>query len=157
MLQAVTVNKILDAIYEATEKRIPTHPPLGVGPAKWQQEPNRFGEVILGALCTGNLDGKITLSIPWQVANRMTGSEPKQMESQKKIQSFLETLFIEATNSMGQRLGPGQVKILTLPTLTDTHFLCQLENRPTIQIPIHSPWGVWELYLSLKESGHASS
>ena len=153
MLNAPQVNTILGELLSTLETRVTTLLPLAVTAPEVTRTPGVYGSVILGALFTGELDGKLTLTLEWvtafMIAEEVTRTKIEGFTPE--VQAAVETVFYEAAQGIASGLLAAglQVEIRPLPTLVDTDVLLAEEGKPgAIKIPILHDAGVLNLFLS---------
>jgi len=154
MLNANEVNSLLEAFFAVVETKVPALGPLSVSEPTAITTSGAYGSVILGALFTGDLEGKLTLTLDWETAYLIaealtqTRSEGFGAESQRA----LEGLFQETLNDMGQRLlAVGRnTQARALPLLMDADVLLSEDGRPSaIRLALTHESDRLNLYLAM--------
>ena len=155
MLNAQEVNTILDSLLNTLEERVPTLRTLSIGNPELMKSAGTHGSIVLGALFTGSLDGKVTLVLEWttgfQIAEEAGGLKVDSFS--EEAQRAIESVFYEAAQKMASGFmeqGAG-VEIFPLPTLLDTSVLLGEEGETgALRLPINAPSGNMNLYLAFK-------
>lgn len=155
MLNADQVNVILDAMFTTFDARVPNLTSLQVTQPEPVNSTGAYGSVILGALFTGGLEGKLTLAFDWamafQIAEAISGTKIEGFSD--VAQQALIGMFQEAVQIMADRFaGAGvMLDIRILPTLVDTSvLLSEGGDGGAIRLPLQADQGAMNLYLSFK-------
>lgn len=153
MLNAPQVNTILGELLNALETQVATLRPLAISSPEVTRTPGVYGSVILGALFTGEIEGKLTLTLEWvtafMIAEEVTRTKVEGFTPE--VKEAVETVFLEAAQGIATGLlnAGMQVEIRPLPTLVDTDVLLGEEGKSNaIKIPITHDAGVLNLFLS---------
>jgi CheY-specific phosphatase CheX len=154
MLNAVEVNTIVESTLAAIEC-VPKMPQLSIGPPEAMPQPGAYGSLILGALFTGGLEGKLTMTLEWvtvfALAEALTNTRIEGFN--EEAQQALESLFQAAVQGMADRFAELGVEldIRVMPTLVDTSVLLGEEGqRGSVKVPILLESGTINLFLAFK-------
>lgn len=132
MLNAKEVNIILESLIQCLEERAPALKPIAVEAPQGVTSQGTYGSVILGALLTGHLDGKITLTLEWTTALQIVEelTHTKLDTFNEGAQRALEGVFYETAQAIAAGLVAAgrEVEIYPLPTLVDTSALLAEEG-----------------------------
>lgn len=155
MLNAEQVNVILDSLIDTFEQKVPTLTGMSVGAPEGVSLRSSYGSVILGALLTGTLEGKLTLIFDWDLASQVVEglTEVKQDNFDEASKRAIEGLFQQSLSVMtdGLRARGLELEASLLPTLTDSSVLFGEEGESgAVRLPLHAPTGGFDLYLSFK-------
>lgn len=153
MLNVQQVNLILEALFKTLEEKVPSIAPLSVGTPEAVKTPGAYGSVVLSALFTGDLDGKLTLTLEWVIAFAIAGEITRQKVENfnTQVQNAVETVFYEGAQGIASGLATQgkTVEIRPLPTLVDTDVLLAEDNKhKPLKLPITAKGGLLNLYLA---------
>lgn len=153
MLNAREVNTILEAVLGTIEEKAKAVGKLNVGRPEAVKTAGTYASVVLGALFTGQLQGKMTLTMDWTtaftIAEEMTQTKVESFN--REVQTAVETVFTEAAARMTASFtGRGcKVNIHPIPTLVDSDaLLAEEEKASAIRIPLETPAAALNLYLA---------
>ena len=153
MLDASQVNTILDSVLDTIEAQAPAVAPFSVGTPEGVVLRGAYGSVVLGALVSGDLDGKITIILEWDLVTEIVaGVAHAKIESfESEQRQWLYNLFGQATDQMARKLGTPdrKVTISALPMLVDSSVLFGREGElGAIRLPVSSATGNLDVYLA---------
>ncbi len=157
MLNLEQVNQIISAGLTTLETRTAPGKELEIGTPEVIKTSGAYGSVILCALFTGGVEGRLTWTMEWG-----TGFAIAEILSGKKVDGFneqtqqaLEGLFHDFLQGVANGFSEKgtQLDIRVLPTLVDTSVLLSEDGNPgAIKIPFNLEGGaVVNLFLSLHE------
>ena len=159
MLNLEQMNQIIGAALVTLETKLAPGKEFSIANPEVIKTSGAYGSVILCALFTGGVEGRLTWTMDWG-----TGFAIAEILSGKKVDGFnevtqqaLEGLFHEFLQSVANSLSESglQLDIRVLPTLVDTSVLLSEDGNPgAIKIPINIENGSIILFLSL-EAGTA--
>ena len=155
MLNADQVNIILDSLIDTFEQNVPTLSGMSVGAPEGVSLRSSYGSVILGALVTGPLEGKVTLIFDWDLAAQVVEglTHIKQVSFDETAKRAIEGLFQQSLTAMTDELRAQglDLEASLLPTLTDSSVLFGEEGEcGAVRLPLHVPTGGFDLYLSFR-------
>ncbi len=153
------VNQIISAGLGTFETKISPGKELSIGSPEVIKTSGAYGSVILCALFTGGVEGRLTWTMEWgagfAIAEVLSGKKVDGFNEQ--TQQALEGLFHDFLQGVANGFSEKgtQLDIRVLPTLVDTSVLLSEDGNPgAIKIPFNLEGGsVVNLFLSLQE-GH---
>ncbi len=155
MLNAVEMNTILEGLFDVLEAKIPTLAPLTIGKLAPVMTTGAYGSVILGALFTGDLEGKLTLTLEWETAFLIAEVllQSKAEGFSKESQEVVEGLFAEALRQVLQKFQSQglNLEIHPLPLLTDADVLLSEQGNPgALRLSLSHATDEISLYFSIR-------
>lgn len=138
----------------AFEERSAQLKPLSVDPPEAVSSAGIYGAVVLTALITGDLDGKVTLTMDWTTAFLIAEDvlQAKVEGYNPQVQAAVESVFYDAAERIANHFaGAGlRLEIRPMPTITDTDVLLAEEDgaRTAIKLPLTAASGAMNLFLA---------
>lgn len=154
MLNAQEVNTLLESFYAVLENKVPSLGPLSVTEPAGVPTSGAYGSVILGALFTGDLEGKLTVTFDWETVY-LIAEVLLQARSEgfgEESQRALENLFQETLNEVTERLRAEGRNVIAraLPLLMDADVLLSEDGRPgAIRLTLTHETDRIQLYLAM--------
>ena len=155
MLPAEQVNIFLESFYGHAGALHPKIEPIGLGTTELVKSRGSFGSVVLGALITGNIEGKLSLVLEWNTAMRTAEvllGVPLETFTTDAFSSLEQFFHGYAENLANLFASHGHtIEIRIMPSLTDSHFLLGEEGvSATLKLPLQSSYGSLILFLSFE-------
>ncbi len=154
MLNLDQVNQIINAALVTLETRVAVGKELSISNPEVIKTSGAYGSVILCALFTGGVEGRLTWTLDWgtsfAISEAISGQKADGFN--EVTQQALEGLFHEFLQGVANALSESglQLDIRVLPTLVDTSVLLSEDGNPgAIKIPLNMDGGNITLYLSL--------
>ena len=154
MLTLDQVNRMVFAALTTLETKVAVGKEIGIGTPEVIKTSGAYGSVILCALFTGGIEGRLTWTMEWgtgfAIAEALSGQKVDGFNevTQQALEGLFHQFLQGAANGFSET--GVQLDIRVLPTLVDTSVLLSEDGNPgAIKIPFNLDSGAVNLFLAI--------